>query len=104
MQGHVFIGTIIEYNQTLLHVHHQKLLHVHHQSLLPSSQAWTRVLSQSKCSGGGGEDGDGACGEGGAGGECGAGDGGVGVGDGVVIITLVVRSSSLWRRMTMILM
>ena len=69
---------MIEYNQTLLHVHHQ--------TLLPSSQAWTRFLSQSKCSegggedgggaGGGGDDGDGACGEGGAG------DGGVGVSDG----------------------
>ena len=65
-----------------------------HHTHFPSSKAWTRFLSQSKCSGGGGEDGgsvgddgddgDGACGEGGAGGECGAGDGGVGVdvGDG----------------------
>ena len=73
-------------------INHPKLS-LHH-TFFPSSQAWTRVLSQSKWSGGGGEDGggvgdggddvDGACGEGGAGGECGAGDGGVGVGVGGV--------------------
>ena len=59
-----------------------------HQTFSPSSQARTRVLSQSRWSlrgskdwrsvGGGGDGVDGVGGEGGAGGERGAGDGGVG--------------------------